>query len=207
MSEAKKSGWEVWMERLPKATVDAIAGRDTQAGPVTDFAAFVNTLPPQTQKAVALVTDGPPPPPEETCKEAAKRFGCVESNNGDFATVRLFPDAESLVRYLGSVEGHDKVMWCFHGVPLRFTVGPQRYLFMPDGATAMSVPLTPGLKILRVEADLITADIQEDGFVGPAYLASTDGLHTDAPPEATPAAKPNSALDDEELYPDDDEDK
>lgn len=201
MSTEKKSAWDVWKERLPKATVDRIDGAAAPAV-VSDFAAFVSALPAKAQKAVSSVTDGPPPRPEETCKEEAKRFGCVECDNGEFPKMRLFKDAESLAKYLGSVEGQDKAVWCFHGVPMRFTTGPQRYLFMPDGETAMTVPIVPGAKIHRIEADLIGTELQEDGFVGPSYLANTDGLQVEAPPE--PGA--NAALDDDELTKDDDED-
>ena len=193
MSEKKKTPWAVWRERLPAATaarIDAPAA----APPVSDFDAFAAALPARTRGAAAVVADGPPPPESETCAEAAKRFGAVVSENGEFAQLVLFKDAEALAKYLGAAEGDDKVIWCFHGVPLRFTVGPQRYLMLPDRETALSIPLTPGAKILRVEADLVGTDFQEDGFVGPAYLATTDGLQTEPPPE--PGT--NKALDDDE---------
>lgn len=204
MTEKKKTAWEVWRDRLPKGTVARIDGTP-EAAPASDFDAFASTLSPAARKAVEVVTDGPPPPPEETCKEEVKRFGCVEGDNGEFAKLRLFKDAESLAKYLGSVEGEDKVVWCFHGVPLRFTVGPQRYLMLPDGETAISIPIAPGAKILRVEADLLGAEYQEDGFIGPAYLANTDGLQVEPIPENVP--NKNEALDDDEATePEEDDD-
>lgn len=190
---AKKTPWEVWRDRLPAGTAARIDAPPA-AHAATDFDAFVGALGPKAAAAVAAVSDGPPPPPEEVCKEAEKRFGAVVSESGEFAQLIMFRDADSLAKYLGAAEGDDKVVWCFHGVPLRFTVGPQRYLMMPDGLTAASVPVTPGAKILRVEADLIGTDFQEDGFVGPAHLANNDGLQVEAPPE--PGT--NKALDDDE---------
>ncbi len=183
--------WEAWRARLPAATVARI---EAPAAPPTAFDAFAAALPDRVRAATASLTDGPPPPPDEVCREAAKRFGAVVCENGEFAKLIMFRDADALVRYLGEAEGEDKVVWCFHGMPLRFTVGPQRYLMLPDGLTAVSIPVTKGAKILRVEADLISTDFQEDGFVGPAYLATTDGLQTEPPPE--PGT--NKALDDDE---------
>lgn len=194
MSEKKQSAWDVWKTRLPAATLQSIEG-STAVAP-TEFDAFAQHLPPSVRSSVAAVVAGPSPPPEETCKEEAKRFGCVESENGEFSTLRMFRDADSLVRYLGSVEGEDKVIWCFYGVPLRFTRGPQRYLMLPDNNTALSIPLLPGVKLVRADADLIDLEWQEDGFVGPAYLASTDGLQVEAVPETVPPK--NEALDDDE---------
>ena len=89
------------------------------------------------------------------------------------------------------------MVWCFYGVPLRFTVGPQRYLMMPDQNTALSIPLVKGAKLVRADADLIPLEWQEDGFVGPPYLANTDGLQVEAVPENVPPPK-NQALDDDE---------
>lgn len=202
MSEkaAKKTAWEVWRDRLPPGTAARIDAPPA-APAATDFDAFAAALSGKAREVIAVVADGPPPPPAETCKEAAKRFGAVVSENGEFAQLIMFKDADALAKYLGAAEGDDKVVWCFHGVPLRFTVGPQRYLMLPDGETALAVPVTVGAKILRVEADLIGTDFQEDGFVGPAYLANTDGLQTEAPPE--PGT--NKALDDDEPA-DDEED-
>lgn len=188
----KKTPWEVWRERLPAATAARIDAPPA-AAPATDFDAFVSALPAKARGAVAAATDGPPPPPSEVPRPATERFGCVESENGEFARLIMFKDADALAKYLGAAEGDDKVIWCFYGVPLRFTVGPQRYLMLPDGETAVSVPVTPGAKILRVEADLVGTDFQEDGFVGPPHLANTDGLQVEAPPE--PGTK---ALDDDE---------
>ncbi len=194
MSTPKKTAWDVWKDRLPARTVAAIDG--PPPAPPSDFSAFVGSMPPSVRAKVSAVTDGPAPPSEETCKEEVKRFGCVESDNGEFSTLRMFKDADALARYLGEVEGQDKVVWCFYGVPLRFTVGPQRYLMMPDQTTALSVPLVKGAKLVRADADLIDMDWQEDGFVGPAYLASTDGLQVEAVPENVPPK--NEALDDDE---------
>jgi len=189
----KKTAWEVWRERFPPEVAAQLEGGAAPA-PRTDYDAFVSPLPADTRAALTAIGAGPSPPPSETCKEAAKRFGAVVGENGEFAQLIMFKDADALAKYLGGIEGDDKVVWCFHGVPLRFTVGPQRYLMLPDGETALAVPVTAGAKILRVEADLIGTDFQEDGFVGPAYLANTDGLQTEAPPE--PGT--NKALDDDE---------
>jgi hypothetical protein len=191
---AKKSNWDIWKERLPPTTVARLEGHTPPSA--TAFDAFVSTLDKSTRAAIAAVTDGPPPPVEETCREEVKRFGCVECDNGEFATLRMFRDADGLAKYLGSVEGEDKIVWCFFGTPLRFTVGPQRYLMLPDGQTALAIPLVPGAKIHRIEADLVSSEYQEDGFVGPRYLANNDGLQVEPPTEVTPTAKP--ALDDDE---------
>ncbi len=203
MSEKKPSAWDVWKATLPPATVRSIEG--DAAKPASPFDEFAAGLPPSVRASVAAVAGAVAPPPEETCKEEAKRFGCVESENGEFATLRMFRDADALARYLGAIEGEDKVVWCFFGTPLRFTRGPQRYLMMPDQNTALSIPLVKGAKLVRADADLIDLEYQDDGFVGPAYLANTDGLQVEAVPENVPPKK--DALDDDEAKePEEDED-
>jgi len=158
VSEAKKkSNWEVWRDRLPPDTVARVES-GARPAPPSAYDAFMSAVSPSARAAAAVVSDGQPPPPDETCPESARRFAAVVSENGEFAKLILFKDAEALAKYLGSIEGDDVVVVPFWGVPLRFTVGPQRYLMMPDGMAAMSIPLIPGAKILRVEADLIGTD-------------------------------------------------
>jgi hypothetical protein len=107
-------------------------------------------------------------PTVESPDAAAGRFVLIECADGDFPVATLHQTAEALARKVGSLEGKDTVIWCVYGIVMPITEGPQRYLFLQDGRTALQIPPYEGAPLRRVDLDLLTGlTIQEDGYIGP----------------------------------------
>lgn len=153
------SSWDEFAAGLPAAVRTAVAAFTSAS---VSTRGDGDDLPPA---ALSWVARRPPVRHEP-------RYACVESDNGEFAKLRVFRSADALARYLAAAEGRDTVVWCFYGVPLRFTQGPTRYLFLPDGRTALTIPSSPDQPAIPVPADSVTTPIQDDGFLGPPYLAA-----------------------------------
>jgi hypothetical protein len=98
------------------------------------------------------------------------QFCLVECPDGEWPVVKTFPTADALAQRVGELHGQDCVVWAFYGIPLRLTRGPRRHLLLPDGT---ALPATWG-GAGRVSADQFTsADVQDDGFVGPPELSAS----------------------------------
>lgn len=112
---------------------------------------------------------------------AAACYGLVECENGDWATIKLFKSVQGLGGRLAYLEGQDVVAWAFYGIPMQFTKGPQRFLMMPDGQSALKIPMYVNGPSEIVSTDTLkNFDMQEDGFLGPPQLA--EGQLPDIPP-------------------------
>ncbi len=150
------------------------------------FAAFLAGLSPTTAECVtgmvAEAVDADPAP--EVGKPC---YGIVESEDGGWATCKLVTNIAALANRLSVLEGLDVVAWVFYGVPLQFTMGPQRYLKLPDGQHAVKLPAYGNgpHEIVDVR-DMEDIDIQVDGFLGPPQLAEGHINEFPDPPRAEP---------------------
>ncbi len=100
------------------------------------------------------------------------RYHLVECPDGEMSHVTSLKTAESLARRIGDLEGEDMEVWAFYGIPMLLSRGPQRYLSLPDGEHAITIP-RGGMPIKTVDITLLTSvKGQEDGYLGPPMLAN-----------------------------------
>lgn len=176
----KQTAWEAWLQRLPADVRARLDNQDGQrvAPPVLPNAydVWLSGLPEEVARKLSSTRDVSAPTVEE--EKDVMRWGLFESHSGDYPVCRTFATPEELVRYMGSLETQDVAVRPFWGLPLRFTAGPQRYLFLPDGVTALQIPLYAGGPCKRVDADLLANLVwQDDGFLGhPSLLESVTDL-------------------------------
>lgn len=151
-----------------------------------DFAAYRAELSPETQRQLdELVPAAEDKVPDPDVNAAC--FGMVEAENGEWAKMRLFPDVEALAMRLALQEGQDVVVWCFYGIPLKLSRGPQRYLMLPDGQNAVKIPMGAVGPVEFVDGSFLDSfEMQEDGFIGPPQLAEGSMPDLPAPPQAKP---------------------
>lgn len=184
MSDKKKSeAGEQFLASVPESTRLALLG--LAAGPLAvpqppeeyddegdaEGRAFLASVPESTR--LALLGGPPAPPLEAAVDNAIPRYGVVESTDGEWAQMRTFKNAEGLARRLQQLEGTDTVVWCFYGVALPVTKGPQRYLDLPGGRQKIQIPMYEGGPCRVVDADLLgKLPVEEAGFVGPPELAT-----------------------------------
>lgn len=111
-------------------------------------------------------------PQVEEIDASIAKFHLVECADGEWATVSTFKVPEGMVRRLADLEGQDTNVWAFYGVPLIISRGPQRYVCLPDGKHAMTVPPYAGGPVKIVDITLLTGiKPQDDGYMGPPELA------------------------------------
>lgn len=104
----------------------------------------------------------------------AAKFCIIESPDGDFARLHGYTTPQQAATRLGELEGQDIVVHVVYGIPLRLTIGPQRFLTLPDGQQAIMIPTYPGGPTKVVDANLVEdMEIQDDGFLGPPELVNT----------------------------------
>lgn len=147
--------------------------------------AFLDSISPAARAALAGAAVAAPP--EAAAEElGVRRYAIVESPDGEWAQVRTFKTAEGLARRVQQLEGTDTVVWCFFGVPLALSKGPQRYVELPGGRMVVSVPMYDGGPVQVLERDEIGRfDPEPTGFLGLPELARVQPLK--APAGAAPA--------------------
>lgn len=184
-NKTKSDAGEVFLASLPAATRDALlrlggnplatppppAPEDDDDEGDAEGRAFLASLP---EASRLFLTGRPPlPPPEAGLEKAVPKYGVVESADGEWAQLRTFKNAEGLARRLQQLEGTDTVVWCFYGVGLKLTKGPQRYLELPGGRQLIQVPMYEGGPSQVVDADRLgKLAVEEAGYVGPPELAT-----------------------------------
>jgi hypothetical protein len=137
---------------------------------VDGFEFVCRDLSPAAREAVSVMV-GAEPSTDEIADVGMARYCMVEAVDGEWPTLRMFKTAEALAKRIGAMEGEDAVLWVYFGLPLQFTRGPQRYLLLPDGVTAIQVPMYAGGPCRKVSSDLLSnLETQDDGFVGPPEL-------------------------------------
>jgi hypothetical protein len=171
---------------------------------VDQYAAFRRNLSPEAREAVDGLVHAEPTVEERSDQEAV-RYCLLECQDGEWPVLRTFKTAEQLARRMGALEGEDMVLVPLFGVPLKFTMGKQRYLYLPDGETAVTVPLVERGPVKVVDASLVgELEIQTDGFVGPPALAET---HLDEDDDAPRERVPSYGQPDDDDDDDDDDDE
>lgn len=167
-----------------------------------NYRAFRNTL--SAHASGQLEEMAVVPADEEVIEPDEKlvRYCLVECPDGDWSMVRMFKQPEGLARRIGQLEGEDMVVWAMYGIPLRITKGPQRYLMLPDGQTALTIPVIEGGPVKQVDADLLDSlELQDDGYIGPPELAHAHAItqqKKSSPPSAPAKGKKKANDDDEE---------
>lgn len=168
--QPKVSSWDAWRSRLSGHTRAALDGKPKETDPATPYSEWLATLSEEARSLLSGVVEGDDEPLSNEPDFGTFRYAMVECTSGEYPLMRLFKTPEAITKHLGKLDGEDVAVWCFYGIPMRFTVGPQRYLHLPDGITSVSVPMYKGGPCKRTTTDLITADIQDDGFLGPPEL-------------------------------------
>jgi hypothetical protein len=57
----------------------------------------------------------------------------VLSPDGDYPTLEIFPNVETLTKRMRVLEDQDVYAFPFFGIPIPFTAGPNRFLQLPNG--------------------------------------------------------------------------
>ncbi len=102
------------------------------------------------------------------------RYILVENPDGEAPRTRLFRSAESLAERLGALDGADLYVVMTWGEPLLVTRGPQRYLRLPGGTHAVTIPRYKGAPVRVVEWSLLedAVALEDDGYLGPPALVT-----------------------------------
>ncbi len=179
----KSDAWELAMEALPAKARARMESEESEGlslqtailndGSLDDesdaFLRSIDALPPSAAKALLGETEEPVF--EKPVKETNYRFGLVECKDGEWAVTRAYKKPETLARRLCELDGKDVVVSAFFGIPLAITKGPQRYLMLPGGTQAITVPIVEGLATPIIDAETIRhLGVEEDGFLGPPEL-------------------------------------
>lgn len=186
MSKADKAAadevkmWDSWVGTLTPEAQSAI--RDKGDGPLAapedgpddeemaaDFAAFRKTLTPAALEDLDDAVDAEVH--ERTEISTMPRYCMVIAPDGELPSAVLYKTVEGLVRKIGELDGQDVAVWAFYGILLPITKGPQRYVLVQDGQSAVQVPMHPKAKIVRQALDLIDGlAVEEDGYLGDRVL-------------------------------------
>jgi hypothetical protein len=142
--------------------------------PESDPDAFMSSTTRAELEAAGTLAD--PPPADEEIEEEAYRYYLVEGRPDlPEPVLRRFETPEAMARHLGHLEDsrQDVYVQMFYGIRLEVTVGPGRFLYLPDGVNALPVPPAKWGKrpLPRVERTLLTQKESEDGYVGPPEFA------------------------------------
>jgi hypothetical protein len=179
--------WNTWKDTLTEQAGRAVSDASDAADPVVaasrpkrlddteteSYRDFFDSLTSAGQEALAVEPEND----TEAVEPAAVRYCLVEAPDGEWPVQRVFKTAEGLARRLGQLEGQDVVATPYYGIPLRLTKGPQRYLLLPDGQSAIQVPMYPDGPAKVVEADLLgELEIQEDNHLGKPELTESRTL-------------------------------
>lgn len=205
--------WGVWINRLPPPVRAALSSVETtrvtivsqrRSADSDDYGAWRKSLPEIVRDNVDQLVHAAELP--EPADPSLARFCMVEvDHSGEhWPMLKVFQSARQLAVHLGKLEKEDVSVWPFFGVPLRFTEGPQRYLLLPDGTTAMMIPLAPGGPTPIVDAGLLATPLKDGNFLGPPELEFMQRVVVESKTKLIPAKKKD---DDDEEDDDDDEEE
>lgn len=173
----QEQAWRYWLNGISASAQASLTPTVTELELVSEqrieYQVWKDSVSPrQRDELQALVSLVAPEEDEIKADPKVYRFGLVECADGDAPLVRLFRSAEALVKHVSSLSGDDVFVWAFYGLPLPFTVGPQRYLLLPGGTHAISVP-SSGNPIRKVEVDVLGLDLDDEVFLGPIELVTS----------------------------------
>ena len=184
---------------------------DLNATPQLDYHSLVDVLPDAVQEGLDNYTR------ENTAQDdclVAPRWCLCEVPEGEQPISRMYKKLDTMLAYIGSLEGKDVHVWCFYGVPMRMTRPllqkksgmAVRYVLLPGEYEAVSVPKNSQLpsergsatKMLGVK-NVSDIDWQDDGFLGDVQLKkSVAADFYDRSVAASLAAKKKTKRDDNE---------
>lgn len=123
------------------------------------------------------------------------KFCLAMQKDGEWQTLKIFGDLDTLVARLRELEGTDTGAIPFLGIPLPVTKGPDRLLMLPDNT---AVRIRDGKKIDEIQDEVV---LQDDWFFGPPELAIVTSRPDDDDEETKTKKKgkiPKPPEDDEE---------
>jgi|688.fasta_scaffold173006_4 hypothetical protein len=102
-------------------------------------------------------------------------YWIVECADGEAPKIKNVRTSVALAKYLSSAEGKDVYVFPFYGVPLPVTKGPQRYVYLPDGATALTVPAVKDGAVTEVDTETLlpVVKMQADYYFGPVEMITS----------------------------------
>ena len=115
----------------------------------------------------------------------ASAFGywIVECVDGEVPKIKGVKSPTALAKYLSSAEGKDVYVFPFFGIALPVTQGPQRYLYLPDGATALTIP-AKGNGVTEIDSELLrkNTEMQADYYFGSVEMRTSVVFKEDKKP-------------------------
>jgi hypothetical protein len=141
-------------------------------------------------KAQAQPEDSTPP-----VSEKRMRYCLVECENGAEPMLRVFSSPADMARHIRQLDGQDVYVFPVYGVPLPFTVAPERIVLLPDNS---------GYKIGKKIELVLTVDeeltVQENHFLGvlPLCEMAINDAGTTPERKALPPGKAGNSSDGEE---------
>ncbi len=175
---SNQSAYDAWLTTLSERARASLTS--SGEGPCNDldeeeqeFDAWLSTLSPAARAVISACKPEAPASCEVTPDETVYEYAGVECQDGESPVVRLFRTAEALARHIGKLEGRDVYFMPFHGTPLGISIGPTRYLSLPDGDSLLMVPVKGEGACRRIDAELVEFELQDDGYLGPYELGHT----------------------------------
>lgn len=131
-----------------------------------------------------------------TPNPAAFGYWIVECVDGEVPKIKGVKSPTALAKYLSSAEGKDVYVFPFYGTALPVSQGPQRYLYLPDGVTALTIPVR-GNAVTEIDTELLrkNTEMQSDYYFGAVEMRTSVVFKEDKKP-ATRQPKPLRSDDD-----------
>ena len=111
-------------------------------------------------------------------------YWIVECVDGEAPKIKGVKSPTALAKYLSSAEGKDVYVFPFYGTALPVTQGPQRYLYLPDGATAITIPIAKNGRVEEVDNEVLreNAKMQSDYYFGSVEMRTSVVFKEDKKP-------------------------
>jgi hypothetical protein len=168
------SSWQLWLNTLSPAARSIL---DNNNKPVIEdeekeeYARFRSTLSEYTQEAIDILIPAEESFDENDVNESAFRYCYVEIAEEEIPVLRVFKSAELWARHAAKAEGKAVFLVPFYGKPLQISVGPQRYLSLPDEDKVMVVPYQNRGPCKVFDSTLLNEFVSQDNFfLGPTEL-------------------------------------
>lgn len=145
---------------------------------VAAYNAVLEGLSPLARAALTKTGNYVAPRPVSTDRA---RYCVVEAFDGDWPRLRVYRTPEAMAKRVQKLLGKDVSVYCYFGIPLKVSVGPDRFVELPNGYQAIDVPAFPGVapKIREIDTDTVW---EERGYVGPSYLATVQPTEAEEVP-------------------------
>jgi hypothetical protein len=176
LQPATLASLERLLSPLPPSSVPQIEPEDVVA--FRDSMSRLNPVLLQKLAPAAAIEEAPSPNPP------GAKYMLYVVPDGEAPHVRCFDTAEDWARGLGKLDGDDVYVLPVWGVPLQFTQGPRRWLKLPNGLEAMSVPefAAEQVRLCSVEDLANELPLQDDGYLGPPLMTASEMRRGSPPP-------------------------